>query len=740
MNTLSQNIEIIYGRTQKFINAQNTSPQELINEINNAGKDLISTTLKNHYLESADKKVNGFRRKVLLNLLENKKIELSDVETYVRELKSGGIHNWNSFSLIAGLYYNVFDLKSTEIELEEQITALFEELEISKEYKYKKIFNQQGAQNYGAGYFGVCFLKEKFKKNSANQIVFDISDKVATFFYDVEKKERFNLREIDYHSENVKRDIQQGYIYASEGFYEPEMKTLETLTNLKDDESELEILSSDNIEFNRFFTMRTGRKNEAYNDFVNNRMMSITFGIDRNLVGCDIDEIRKFCNSRSESKQVASMFNKFINIMQIGDIVLLLNTGTKKTQMCVITSDALYDEKLGLDYSNYRTIEILKSDVEFDFVYNVRGTIVEITSEQIVDRVNQELDDETISRYKKIMSNIDIERDFKFEFLGYDNNEVNLEDNNIEYLNDYKQLIIDGAPGTGKSYHVNKEILAGSKRYQRVTFYSDYEYHNFIGSILPRLNGETVTYEFIKGPFAKILNDALSQPEEKHYLIVEELTRGNAAAIFGDIFQLLDRTEEGWSEYPITHDNILESLDPEVRTFLENEYEGKVVLPPNLSIICTINSSDQNVYPLDTAFKRRFDYKIESTNVHKDFVDYEIKFGTDITVSWQDFYQKLNKYILVDLGLKEDKQVGPYFIKNHNGDNEKLESIQTKLAMYMWNDLHKVHTISNKTIFKDIHTLYEVDNLFRTGSREQILRILSTEFKQHFNLNDSSEQ
>ncbi len=307
--------------------------------------------------------------------------------------------------------------------------------------------------------------------------------------------------------------------------------------------------------------------------------------------------------------------------------------------------------------------------------------------------------------------------------------------------NNNKQLIIDGAPGTGKSYNLNKEIKDNDIAHERVTFYQDYEYHNFVGSILPVLNGGTVSYEFVQGPFTKILNGALANPEDKHYLVIEELTRGNASAIFGDVFQLLDRDDNGFSQYPISHENVLNSLDPEVKQFLINEFDGKVVLPPNLSIVCTINSSDQNVFPLDTAFKRRFDYEIKSTNVDRnEFDNFDIHFGMNdegyaISIDLIEFQEKLNEFILVNLGLKEDKQVGPYFIKNYNEDADKLKSIQTKLAMYLWNDLHKVHTISNQYIFNDkVQTLSKVDELFRTGSKADILNVLSPEFKKHFGL------
>ncbi len=593
--------------------------------------------------------------------------------------------------------------------------------------QYLEELNSKTSSYYSSRSFGSIALKlfenisqEEFEKSYL---------RVKKSFEDIE--EPLSIEKLKKHYDDVKNEL----FFQIYDKHKTSMEINAFFNTRINESSNIELKDKDIKKINNFFTMRCGSKNEYYNDFINNKIIAITWNNLGDISSHSYDQLVQYGIDKYESPMSGSMFGIFRDTMNIGDIVLIIQSGTKAVQLAVITSDMQYDESLPSYYSNYRTIEVIKKDVEFDFVYRIQSTITTIYNENRQALIKEQLDEETLSKYNDIMSNVDIERSFVFERIDEDNVEGDL----IEYLNDHKQLIIDGPPGTGKSYGVNTEVKENDINHERVTFYSDYEYHNFIGSILPKLNGETVTYEFVKGPFTKILNDALSQPEDKHYLIVEELTRGNAAAIFGDIFQLLDRTEEGWSEYPITHDNILESLNPEVRTFLENEYEGKVVLPPNLSIICTINSSDQNVYPLDTAFKRRFDYKIESTNVHSDFVDYDIKFGTDITVSWQDFYQRLNKYILVDLGLKEDKQVGPYFIKNHKGDNEKLESIQTKLAMYMWNDLHKVHTISNKIIFKDIHTLYEVDNLFRTGSRKEILNILSTEFKQHFNLNDSSE-
>ncbi len=472
-----------------------------------------------------------------------------------------------------------------------------------------------------------------------------------------------------------------------------------------------------------FFTMRSGENNKHYNNFVNNNMLAISWtGID-DITTINDEQLRSYTNQKYEKGKSFSQFNTFKNAMSIGDIVVLIRKGTKEVSLCVITSDIIYSQSNPVLYSNYRTMEILKDNIALDFVYHVQTAITQIFNEQRIKTLKNELDEDTMLRYEEIMSNIDIDRDFVFEYIA---NEELIEEDKVEYLNDHKQLIIDGAPGTGKSYYVNTEIVGNSKNYERVTFYADYEYHNFVGSILPVMKDNALTYDFVQGPFSKILNAALSTAEEQHFLIIEELTRGNASGIFGDIFQLLDRTSEGWSEYPVTNDNIFNSLDPEVCTFLETEYQGKIVLPPNLSIICTINSSDQNVYPLDTAFKRRFTYQVQSTKVtdleQQESLKFEVRFGAK-TYQWYNLYTKLNEFFLGEMQLKEDKQIGPYFIKQ----GDEAEMIK-KLVVYLWNDINKVHTMTGIKLFNNnILTMADLQEMV-IDSSNPIEDIFSPEF------------
>ena len=175
------------------------------------------------------------------------------------------------------------------------------------------------------------------------------------------------------------------------------------------------------------------------------------------------------------------------------------------------------------------------------------------------------------------------------------------------------QIIYYGAPGTGKSYKVKKYLKENNideKNIIRVVFHSDYSSSDFIGYIVPYTinNGERLEYKFNPGPFTIALEKSLPSNSDNVYLILEEINRGDTASIFGDIFQLLDRNE-GQSEFPITNlairDYLNTRINEEVFTRL-NLGENEIVIPKNLKIICTMNTADQNVFVIDTAFKRRF--------------------------------------------------------------------------------------------------------------------------------------
>lgn len=312
------------------------------------------------------------------------------------------------------------------------------------------------------------------------------------------------------------------------------------------------------------------------------------------------------------------------------------------------------------------------------------------------------------------------------------------------------QIIYYGAPGTGKSHtiDVDPNIISADtdNRVFRVTFYPDFTYSDFIGQLLPKVipsatpgGTSTITYDFQKGVFTNALEKAYENTANDVYLIIEEMSRGDCAAIFGDIFQLLDRertgVNAGYSKYFVTNELIAKDIIP-LRTS-----GNKIKLPPNFHILGTVNTSDQNVYVMDTAFKRRFEWEYVSTDpvvdsapgvtpiVYKNNVQLSINDDSSMrTIEWVELYQKLNVFIADDgyLGLGEDKQLGPFFIEFDTAATpaEHKKKVKNKLLHYLWNDVHKASYKSGVRLFKeDLGTFKKLYEAFENDEQ-----IFSTEF------------
>lgn len=242
-----------------------------------------------------------------------------------------------------------------------------------------------------------------------------------------------------------------------------------------------------------------------------------------------------------------------------------------------------------------------------------------------------------------------------------------LEDNR---LTTGTNVLLYGVPGSGKSWTIEHEYCKEGTKVERLVFHPDYTYSDFIGQILPAVAEDgQVSYKFTPGPFTEILRDAYRDPTTEYILVIEEINRGNAPAIFGEVFQLLDRKIEklekgddgfpiGTSEYGITNSNVAKIVygDP----------THKVRIPSNLSIIGTMNTSDQNVFTLDTAFQRRWEMRLIENNfenVDQKFADAEI---WDTGITWEVFCKEINDVIVsnnVRMSSSEDKRLGAYFVR-----------------------------------------------------------------------------
>ena len=308
------------------------------------------------------------------------------------------------------------------------------------------------------------------------------------------------------------------------------------------------------------------------------------------------------------------------------------------------------------------------------------------------------------------------------------------------------QKIYYGAPGTGKSFEVNKYLKDNhipDDRIFRVTFHPEYSYGDFTGQLLPTVvrtgaNAGDITYDYAKGIFTLALEKAYEDTSKEVYLVLEEMSRGNCAAIFGDIFQLLDRETEGlnrgYSRYFVNNSVIAKDIIALI--------DDRIKLPPNLSILGTVNTSDQNVFVMDTAFKRRFEWEYISTKaVQNDHGEYlnnitiYLNDGSAVTIdtTWIKLYNALNIFISSDdkLGLGEDKQIGQFFMEFDTSATWDLHKnqIKNKLLHFLWFDINqslyradvKLFDNSIKN-FSDLYDAFEEDKKIFSDEFLQLLQ------------------
>ena len=301
------------------------------------------------------------------------------------------------------------------------------------------------------------------------------------------------------------------------------------------------------------------------------------------------------------------------------------------------------------------------------------------------------------------------------------------------------QRIYYGAPGTGKSNEI--KLMTGngtfSKNYTfRTTFHPDSDYSSFVGTYKPIWNGEKIIYVFRPQSFLRAYIEAWKHPEHNVALVIEEINRGNCAQIFGDIFQLLDRERTGLSKYPIEADidmqnylkgefaNIdsiynedqIKAIDKYYANHYDTAFEDIkngiiLTLPKNLSLLATMNTSDQSLFPMDSAFKRRWEWQympiVEGVIEKGVKLNWKIKLDNKYKyIDWWQFLKRINA-IISDLTTSEDKQLGYFFCQpnefvNSNHEADEKEDLITakyfvdKVIFYLWNDVFKDYAFDAK--------------------------------------------
>ncbi len=334
--------------------------------------------------------------------------------------------------------------------------------------------------------------------------------------------------------------------------------------------------------------------------------------------------------------------------------------------------------------------------------------------------------------YDEEHNSVGFRAEFVFYYLDnhynihYNKKTIPTMDDNVEYdvpqddkssNNVGANVLFYGVPGAGKSYEIDKMIV--QERSERVVFHPDYSYSDFVGQILPRIikkEGETegkLRYVFEPGPFTKMLKKAYDDPDNMYYLVIEEINRGNAPAIFGDIFQLLDRNEDGSGKYSISNYDM-------AKVVYGDEHEDEIIkMPANLTLLATMNTSDQNVFTLDTAFQRRWEMHLIKNDVYK--ADHASEKIDGSKISWGRFADVTNMEIIrfgEETGSSEDKRLGAYFAKLSELSKKKFPE---KVLKYLWDDAFKMdhYTYFNQNI-SSIDTI--IDIFREPQSEEDVLK------------------
>ncbi|MCL1066251.1 AAA family ATPase [Shewanella olleyana] len=308
------------------------------------------------------------------------------------------------------------------------------------------------------------------------------------------------------------------------------------------------------------------------------------------------------------------------------------------------------------------------------------------------------------------------------EYLKSISNFTGISENKIYY----------GAPGTGKSHRIEQRV--NNNNSVRTVFHTDTQNSDFVGCLKPSMSERGIEYSFRPGPFCLALKKASLDSSKSIYLVIEEINRATAAAVFGETFQLLDRADNGRSQYSI------DITDPDMQTYLEEHAPnvlkgGRLFIPANLSFLATMNSSDQAVMPMDSAFKRRWQFEYVSLeSVEYPQGDFTISDPTgDLIVSWESLSKTINMLLSEQEHIPEDRLLGPWFVSTNELANP-IEALAGKIVMYLWEDVLRHggrDTIFNTdvypTLYKLVNGIKSNENIFSDTFISELKSLLDAE-------------
>ena len=411
--------------------------------------------------------------------------------------------------------------------------------------------------------------------------------------------------------------------------------------------------------------------------------------------------------SINEYRYLVATTNKFEDFL---DTLLLIKLLRKNTDV----NSSLEEFKSKFDNRMLQALKQLPSlEINTTEIKLVPSQIEEVSQKVFIFEKNPEIF--STERYLEFLASTKS----LFELEKFEE-EFEHELNESQRITGGDNILLYGVPGSGKSHTIDKKNGTDEDKMVRVVFHPDYMNTDFVGQILPTIKeDETITYEFTPGPFTKVMKKAYSDPSNPYYLIIEEINRGNAPAIFGEIFQLLDRKDTGESKYKVTNSNVAKEMF--------GDSEKQIYIPSNLTVLATMNTADQNVFTLDTAFQRRWNMKMIENNV-KDAENAKCIIS-DTGVEWERFNTVINNIILsrnLTVMSSEDKRLGAYFVTKSDLEKVELQAEEGNDEITKRNNDYKASRFSEKVIKSlwDDAFKFSRNDLFKTNYRslEQVIQ------------------